>query len=157
MRARTPLDLKTLHSLCECPTQEALSDAIDRVVKRLGVDFWFYAVDLPLVTDGPNQVRMGTYPEEWVNHYFDVDYIGVDPIISHCHDHSTPLAWRDALVARRRVIDPQLLKDDPEMLEDLVAAAVNDAVNKVGEMSSSRMAKVTGGMNLPPGFKLPFG
>ena len=47
-------------------------------------------------------------------------------------------------------------KDDPEMLEDLVAAAVNDAVNKVGEMSSSRMAKVTGGMNLPPGFKLPF-
>ncbi|MBK8066610.1 MAG: YbaB/EbfC family nucleoid-associated protein [Rhodanobacteraceae bacterium] len=57
---------------------------------------------------------------------------------------------------RRVRIDPQLLKDDPEMLEDLVAAAVNDAVNKVGEMSSSRMAKVTGGMNLPPGFKLPF-
>jgi DNA-binding YbaB/EbfC family protein len=57
---------------------------------------------------------------------------------------------------RRVRIDPQLLKDDPEMLEDLVAAAVNDAVNKVGEMSASRMAKVTGGMNLPPGFKLPF-
>ena len=110
MRARTPLDLKTLHSLCECPTQEALSDAIDRVVKRLGVDFWFYAVDLPLVTDAPNQLRMGTYPEQWVRHYFDVDYIGVDPIISHCHDHSTPLAWRDALASPRRVIDPQMLK-----------------------------------------------
>jgi DNA-binding YbaB/EbfC family protein len=58
--------------------------------------------------------------------------------------------------ARRVRIDPALLKDDPEMLEDLIAAAFNDAVNKVAEMSSVRMAKVTGGINLPPGFKLPF-
>lgn len=58
--------------------------------------------------------------------------------------------------ARRVRIDPSLLKDDPEMLEDLIAAAFNDAVNKVAEMSSARMAKVTGGLNLPPGFKLPF-
>ncbi len=58
--------------------------------------------------------------------------------------------------ARRVRIDPQLLKDDPEMVEDLIAAAINDAVNKVTEMSQSRMAKVTGGMNLPPGFKIPF-
>lgn len=57
---------------------------------------------------------------------------------------------------RRVHIDPNLLKDDPEMLEDLIAAAINDAVNKVAEMSSARMAKVTGGMNLPPGMKLPF-
>lgn len=58
--------------------------------------------------------------------------------------------------ARRVRIDPALLKDDPEMLEDLIAAAFNDAVNKVAEVSSARMAKVTGGLNLPPGFKLPF-
>lgn len=58
--------------------------------------------------------------------------------------------------ARRVRIDPNLLKDDPEMLEDLVAAAINDAVNKVAEMSASRMAQVTGGLNLPPGMKLPF-
>ena len=58
--------------------------------------------------------------------------------------------------ARRVRIDPMLLKDDPEMVEDLLAAAINDAVNKVAELSASRMAKVTGGMNLPPGFKLPF-
>lgn len=57
---------------------------------------------------------------------------------------------------RRVRIDPSLLKDDPEMLEDLIAAAINDAVNKVAELSQSRMAKVTGGMQLPPGFKLPF-
>lgn len=58
--------------------------------------------------------------------------------------------------ARRVRIDPALLKDDPEMVEDLLAAAINDAVNKVSELSQTRMQKVTGGMNLPPGFKLPF-
>ena len=42
------------------------------------------------------------------------------------------------------------------MLEDLIVAATNDAVNKVGEAASARMAEVTGGMNLPAGFKLPF-
>jgi nucleoid-associated protein EbfC len=58
--------------------------------------------------------------------------------------------------ARRVRIDAQMLKDDPEMVEDLLAAAINDAVNKVAEMSQARMAKVTGGMQLPPGMKLPF-
>lgn len=58
--------------------------------------------------------------------------------------------------ARRVRIDPMLLKDDPEMVEDLLAAAINDAVNKVAEVSATRMAKVTGGMQLPPGLKLPF-
>ncbi len=58
--------------------------------------------------------------------------------------------------ARRVRIDPQLLKDDAEMLEDLIAAAVNDAVNKIAELSQSRMQAVAGGMQLPPGMKLPF-
>lgn len=58
--------------------------------------------------------------------------------------------------ARRVRIDPQLLKDDAEMLEDLIAAAVNDAVNKITELSQSRMQSVAGGMQLPPGMKLPF-
>ena len=53
-------------------------------------------------------------------------------------------------------IDRKLFADDPEMAEDLVAAAINDAVNKVGEMSKQRMGQVAGGMGLPPGFKLPF-
>jgi len=42
------------------------------------------------------------------------------------------------------------------MAEDLVAAAINDAVNKVAEASQRHMSDVAGGMNLPPGFKLPF-
>ena len=57
---------------------------------------------------------------------------------------------------RRVVIDPRLLADDREMLEDLVAAAVNDAVRRVEAMTQEKMAGVTAGLPLPPGMKLPF-
>lgn len=57
---------------------------------------------------------------------------------------------------RRVNIDRSLFADDPEMAEDLVAAAVNDAVNKVAEASKEKMSGMTAGMNLPPGMKLPF-
>ena len=53
-------------------------------------------------------------------------------------------------------IDDSLLADDKDMLEDLVAAAVHDAVPKIESESKSRMAGVTNGMSLPPGMKLPF-
>ena len=53
-------------------------------------------------------------------------------------------------------IDRKLFADDPEMAEDLVAAAINDAVNRISAASAQRMGEVAGGMNLPPGFKLPF-
>jgi DNA-binding YbaB/EbfC family protein len=57
---------------------------------------------------------------------------------------------------RRVVIDPRLLADDREMLEDLVAAAVNDAARRVEAMTQEKMAGVTAGLPLPPGMKLPF-
>jgi DNA-binding YbaB/EbfC family protein len=57
---------------------------------------------------------------------------------------------------RRISIDDSLMSDDKEMLEDLIAAAINDAVRRVEETSKERMASVTGGMQLPPGFKMPF-
>lgn len=57
---------------------------------------------------------------------------------------------------RKVVIDRQTFADDPEMAEDLVAAAINDAVNKVAEASREKMGNVTAGMSLPPGFKMPF-
>ena len=57
---------------------------------------------------------------------------------------------------RRVTIDPRLLADDREMLEDLVAAAVNDAARRVEAMTQEKMAGVTAGMPLPPGLKLPF-
>ena len=57
---------------------------------------------------------------------------------------------------RRVRIDRKLITDDPEMAEDMVAAAVNDAVNKVAEASQQKLGSVGSGMSLPPGFKLPF-
>lgn len=53
-------------------------------------------------------------------------------------------------------IDPSLMGDDKEMLEDLVAAAVNAAVQRVGEKMQENMSGVTAGLSLPPGFKMPF-
>jgi DNA-binding YbaB/EbfC family protein len=53
-------------------------------------------------------------------------------------------------------IDRTLFADDPEMAEDLVAAAVIDAVIRVATLSQERLGGLTAGMNLPPGFKLPF-
>ena len=57
---------------------------------------------------------------------------------------------------KRVTIDPSLLADDKDMLEDLVAAAFNDAVRRAEEVSAERMGKLTAGLNLPPGMKLPF-
>jgi DNA-binding YbaB/EbfC family protein len=57
---------------------------------------------------------------------------------------------------RRVQIDRKLMADDPEMAEDLVAAAVNDAVNKISSASKDKLGGVTSGFNLPPGMKLPF-
>lgn len=57
---------------------------------------------------------------------------------------------------RRVRIDRKLMADDPEMTEDMVTAAVNDAVNKVTEASQQKLGGVSAGMNLPAGFKLPF-
>ena len=56
---------------------------------------------------------------------------------------------------KRVVIDPSLLDEDKDMLEDLVMAAVNDAVAKAEATSQAKMAGFTAGMNLPPGMKLP--
>ena len=55
---------------------------------------------------------------------------------------------------KRITIDPSLLADDKDMLEDLVAAAFNDAVRKAAETSEAKLSKLTAG--LPPGLKLPF-
>ncbi len=53
-------------------------------------------------------------------------------------------------------IDPELIGEDVEMLEDLIAAAINDAVHKVEKSNQAAMQEITAGLNLPPGFKLPF-
>lgn len=57
---------------------------------------------------------------------------------------------------RRVNLDDSLLSEDKEVLEDLLAAAVNDAVRKVEANSKEKMSDMTSGMNLPPDFKMPF-
>jgi len=57
---------------------------------------------------------------------------------------------------RRVEIDDSLMDDDKEMLEDLIAASFNDAIRRVEEQNKEKMSSVTGGMQLPPGMKMPF-
>lgn len=57
---------------------------------------------------------------------------------------------------KRITIDPSLLLEDKEMLEDLLAAAINDANRRVEEATKAKMGGVTSGLGLPPGFKMPF-
>jgi hypothetical protein len=57
---------------------------------------------------------------------------------------------------KRVTIDPSLLGDDKDMLEDLVAAAFNDAVRRAEATTQEKMAGLTAGLPMPPGFKLPF-
>jgi nucleoid-associated protein EbfC len=58
--------------------------------------------------------------------------------------------------ARKVTIDRSLVGEDKDMLEDLVAAAINDAVNKVAKMKKEKLASITAGLPLPPGFQMPF-
>ncbi|WP_191599954.1 YbaB/EbfC family nucleoid-associated protein [Marinomonas algicola] len=57
---------------------------------------------------------------------------------------------------KRVHIDQSLFEDDKEMLEDLIAAAVNDAVRNIESTQKEKMDQATAGMQLPPGFKMPF-
>jgi len=59
--------------------------------------------------------------------------------------------------AKRVQIDPSVPLDDREMVEDLVAAAINDAVHRLETTTQEKMAGLMGGMNMPAGLKLPFG
>jgi nucleoid-associated protein EbfC len=58
--------------------------------------------------------------------------------------------------AKKVTIEPKLVSEEVEMLEDLVAAAINDAARKIEERSKEKYADLMAGMNLPPGMKLPF-
>ncbi len=57
---------------------------------------------------------------------------------------------------RRIEIDPSLITEEREMLEDLIAAAFNDAIRRAEELQQAKMKDITAGMNLPAGFKMPF-
>lgn len=60
-------------------------------------------------------------------------------------------------VVKRIQIDPSLLQDEPDVIEDLIAAAINDAVRRADELYETEMASATSGMGLPPGMQGLFG
>ncbi|GAB3343718.1 helix-turn-helix transcriptional regulator [Marilutibacter aestuarii] len=99
--------LEALSALAECPTAAALTDAVDRLVQPIGIRHWLYALDLPLVNDRREQFTLGSYPEAWVEHYLGNDYIRIDPVVAHCHDHAVPLDWSSLLRATRSPVDPR--------------------------------------------------
>jgi DNA-binding YbaB/EbfC family protein len=57
---------------------------------------------------------------------------------------------------KRVQIEPSIIGDDREMLEDLIAAAINDAVHRLESASQAKLSAAMGGLSLPPGVKLPF-
>lgn len=57
---------------------------------------------------------------------------------------------------KRVEIDPSLMEDEKELLEDLIAAAINDAARRIDETQKEKMESISGGMQLPPGMKFPF-
>jgi len=57
--------------------------------------------------------------------------------------------------ARSVKLDPALFNEDKQVLEDLIAAAVNDAARKIEAAQKEKMAEITGGLGLPPGFQMP--
>lgn len=57
---------------------------------------------------------------------------------------------------KRVTIDQSVMSEDKEMVEDLIAAAINDAVRRIEQEQESKVGAATSGLNLPPGFKLPF-
>ncbi len=58
---------------------------------------------------------------------------------------------------KKVAIDPALLQEEVELLEDLLAAAVNDAVRRVEKLQQSQLGELAAGVQMPPGFKFPFG
>ena len=93
------------------------------------------------------QTKMGEMPERMDN----VEVVGV----SGGGMVEVTLSGKGEM--RRMSIDPALLnKDEVEVLEDLIVAAHNDAKSRVESQVQSEMSELTGGMNLPAGFKLPF-
>jgi DNA-binding YbaB/EbfC family protein len=58
--------------------------------------------------------------------------------------------------AKKVLIEPKLLGEDQDMLEDLLTAAINDAVRKIAARTQEKYSGLMSGMNLPPGMKLPF-
>lgn len=103
-------ELRALQRLAECDSPEALTTAVDTLVRPLGVCHWLYATDLPLANAARGQFTLGGYPQAWVARYLERDYLQLDPIVAHCHDRATPLLWQDVQPVGRLAGNPHQRK-----------------------------------------------
>lgn len=99
--------MEAFATLSRCTSSSELGQRVGELAAAYGVQYWLYAVDLPLVNDRREQFTLGGYPEGWVNHYLACDYLRIDPIVAHCHDHATPLNWARASEELARGQDPR--------------------------------------------------
>ncbi len=100
------ISLRSLRMLTNVVTPEQLSRELCRVLDKLGVEHWVYAINLPLVNERQNQYTLGDYPLPWVERYLECDYLKIDPVVAHCHDNSTPFLWSEAQLRARCAVDP---------------------------------------------------
>jgi DNA-binding CsgD family transcriptional regulator len=98
--------LHKLHALARASSEDELRRRVSRIVQHLGVEFWVYALNLPLVDDRRQQFTLIDYPAAWVGRYIEAGYMQVDPTVAHCQARSTPFVWADAQARVVAAVDP---------------------------------------------------
>lgn len=98
--------LHKLGALARATSEDDLRWRVSRIVQHLGVEFWVYGLNLPLVDDRRQQFTLIDYPTAWVGRYIEAGYMRVDPIVAHCHNRSTPFLWMEAKARAIGAVDP---------------------------------------------------
>ena len=102
--------LDTLEALLACTTPDELRRAVGEYVKRLGFDSWVYAAN----PNGQNASPyvLSAYPAAWLKRYIEKGYLGIDPVVAHCREHTTPLVWTaDGPIGERNRRCPSFFHD----------------------------------------------
>ena len=87
------VELNELHQIAVARSPSELVQKVTRLSREHGFENWCYAVDLPVAGQQKSHFLLGNFPQAWLGHYFERDFLRVDPLVAHCHDHATPLAW----------------------------------------------------------------
>lgn len=103
MHRRTPFDIARCRALAECASPELLVKAVTALVAPTGIEHWQYRVGMSQNGAQVEQLRLGNFPQAWVERYAAMGYARIDPVAAHCRDHIAPLPWQ---IARTRQPPP---------------------------------------------------
>lgn len=103
MHRRTPFDIARCRALADCASPELLAKAVTALLAPTGVEHWHYRVGTSQDGAEVEPLRIGNFPQAWVERYAAMGYARIDPMVAHCHDHITPLPWH---IARARQAVP---------------------------------------------------